>query len=215
MPKELVGRFDPKSTTGNLLPLTAPFDGVVVSRDVVAGEVVDTKKVLFVVTDPRTMWLTLDLRLEDARSVGVGQKVRFLPDGSNVEAVGLISWISTETDHKTRTVKTRVIIANANGRLRANTFGHAKIILREENQAVVVPNAAIHWEGDCYVVFVRDKDFLKAGAPKVFHIRTVRLGAKDDKQTEIIAGLLPGELVATTGSGALRAELLRGNLGEG
>ncbi len=112
-------------------------------------------------------------------------------------------------------MKTRAILANADGRLRANTFGDGKVVLREEQQAVVVPNAAIHWEGDCYVVFVRDKNFLKPGAPKVFHIRTVRVGAKDDKQTEIIAGVLPGELVATTGSGTLRAELLRGNLGEG
>jgi cobalt-zinc-cadmium efflux system membrane fusion protein len=64
-------------------------------------------------------------------------------------------------------------------------------------------------------VFVRDKDFLRGGIPKVFHVRTVRLGAKDDKQTEIVAGILPGEMVATTGSSLLRAELLKGNLGEG
>ena len=33
--------------------------------------------------------------------------------------------------------------------------------------------------------------------------------------TEIIAGLLPGEVVVTEGSGVLRAELLKGNLGAG
>jgi cobalt-zinc-cadmium efflux system membrane fusion protein len=33
--------------------------------------------------------------------------------------------------------------------------------------------------------------------------------------TEIIAGVLPGEVVATKGSEILRAELLRGNFGEG
>ena len=49
----------------------------------------------------------------------------------------------------------------------------------------------------------------------MFHVRTVRLGAKDDKQTEIVAGLLPGEVVATRGSSLLRAELLKDNLGEG
>jgi cobalt-zinc-cadmium efflux system membrane fusion protein len=56
---------------------------------------------------------------------------------------------------------------------------------------------------------------LKEGAPKVFHTRTVRLGVRDDRQTEIIAGLMPGEVVAARGSAALRAELLRGSLGEG
>ena len=49
----------------------------------------------------------------------------------------------------------------------------------------------------------------------MFHVRTVRLGAKNEKFTEIIAGVLPGEVVATKGSDVLRAELLKNNLGEG
>src|SRR5262249_59224525 len=39
------------NATGNLLPVTAPFEGVVVSRDAVAGEVVDPARVLFLITD--------------------------------------------------------------------------------------------------------------------------------------------------------------------
>jgi cobalt-zinc-cadmium efflux system membrane fusion protein len=203
------------TTTGNLLPLTAPFDGVVAARDVVPGEVVDTHKVLFVMVDTRQMWLTLDLRLEDVKSVHINQQVRFRPDGGKEEAVGTITWISTEADPKTRTVKVRAVLANEEGRLRANTFGSGRIIIRQENNAIVVPNVAVNWDGGCHVVFVRDKDFLKPASPKVFHVRTVRLGARDANQTEIIAGVLPGELVTSRGSAALRAELLRGSLGEG
>src|SRR5439155_12177191 len=174
----------------------APFDGVVVSRDVVAGEVVDPTKVLFVIVDIGQLWLTLDLRPEDAKAVKLGQPVRFRPDGSKEEAVAVVAWISTEADHKTRTIKVRAALDNAAGRLKANTFGTGRVVLREEPKAVVVPNGAVQWEGDCYVVFVRDKDFLKVGAPKVFHTRTVRIGVKDDKKTEIIAGALPGGVVA-------------------
>ena len=89
------------------------------------------------------------------------------------------------------------------------------MILRQEKQAVVVPSEAVQWEGDCHIVFVRDKDYLQEGAPKVFHTRTVRPGAKDGGNTEIIAGVLPGELVAARGSAVLRAELLKNSLGEG
>jgi membrane fusion protein, heavy metal efflux system len=214
LPGSLTASLDPKTTTGNLLAVTAPFDGVVVARQVVAGEVVDNSKALFVVVDVRQMWLTLDLPVEDAQRAAFGQEIRFRPDGGQ-EARGKITWISTEADPKTRTVKVRASLENGDGRLRANTFGSGKVVLREESQAVVVPNAAVHWEGCCHIVFVRDKDFFKDGAPKVFHVRTVRPGTKDDKQTEIVAGVLPGEVVATKGSAALRAELLRGNLGAG
>ena len=168
LPDELA-RSLPRQTTGNLLPIKAPLDGVVVGREVVAGEVVDPTRTLFVVADTSRMWLTLDVRSEDAPSIRLDQAVRFQPEGSKVEVSGQIAWISTEVDHKTRALKVRVVLPNSDGQLRANTFGSGRIILREEPAAVVVPNEAIHWEGDCYIVFVRDRNFLKEGSPKVFH----------------------------------------------
>ena len=78
-----------------------------------------------------------------------------------------------------------------------------------------MPSEAVQWEGDCHIVFVRDKDYLGKGAFKVFHTRTVRPGASDGGNTEIIAGVLPGESVVTQGSGVLRSELLKNALGEG
>lgn len=215
LPKALADALNPDIVTGNLLPLVAPFDGVVAARDVVAGEVVDTSKVLFVVVDARKMWVHLDLRLEDTRSVALGQPVRFLPDGARAEAAGTVAWVSGEADHKTRTVRVRAVLDNAAGHLRANTFGTGRVILREEKDVVVVPSGAVHWEGCCHIVFVRDKDYLRDGSPKVFHVRTVRVGAVTATQTEVIAGVLPGEVVAVKGSAALRAELLKNRLGEG
>ncbi len=215
IPEALARQFDSRTTTTNLLPVVSSLEGVVVAREVVAGEVVDAAKVLFVVADVRQLWLTLNLRLEDTKTLAVGQAVRFRSDGLAEEVTGTVGWISTAVDEKTRTVKVRADLANPQGRLRANTFGQGQIILREEKNAVVVPNEAIHWEGDCHIVFVRDKNFLHEGAPKVFHVRTVRIGVRDGQNTEIIAGVLPGEVVATRGSGLLLAELLKNNLGAG
>ncbi len=206
--------LDSKEAPSNLTPLLAPLAGKVVSREVVVGEVVDNAKVLFVVADTRRMMLTLHLRLEDARSVVPGQPVRFRPDGGP-EAAGSVSWVSTAVDKRTRTVRARAELANAAGHLRDSSFGSGKVILRREEQAVVVPSEAVQWEGDCHVVFVRDKNYLEEGAPKVFHTRTVRPGARDGGNTEIIAGVLPGELVVAKGSAVLRSELLKNNLGEG
>lgn len=215
LPDSLVRPLDPRTTTANLVPVRAPLDGVVVARDAVAGEVVDATKVLFVVADTRQMWLTLDVRLEDAKLLALGQPVHFRVDGSKNDVSGQISWVSTAADEKTRTAKVRAELANEDGRLRASTFGAGRIVLREEKNAVVVPKEAVHWEGCCHVVFVRDKNYLEPGAPKVFHVRKVVPGAKDDTTTEIIAGVLPGEVVASKGSGVLRSELLKNNLGDG
>ena len=161
------------------------------------------------------MWLTLNVRQEDVRYLKLEQPVRFRADGGKLEAAGQIAWISPAVDETTRTVAIRVELPNLDGSLRANTFGQGRIVLREESSTVVVPNIAVHWDGSCHVVFVRDKHFFEEEAPKVFYTRTVRVGASDEKYTELLAGVLPGEIVASTGSAVLRAELLRNNLGAG
>lgn len=215
LPDSVRQALDPRATTANLLPVTSPLDGVIVAREVVAGEVVDTAKVLLVIADPRQMWLTLSVRQEDTKKLALGQPIHFRTDSTAEQVQGAVAWISTRVEEKTRTVKVRANLANLEGRLRASTFGMGQIVLREEQNAITVPSEAVHWEGDCFVVFVRDKNFLDQDAPKIFHVRKIRIGTRDAQNTEIIAGVLPGELVATKGSGTLRAELLKNNLGEG
>ena len=215
LPSHVTGLLEPGWTTSNLLPVLAPLDGVVVMRNVVAGEVVDPQRVLFTVADTRRMWLLLDVPAEEVRYVSVGQTVLFRPDGQEHEERGQVTWISTQLDRQTRTVQVRAELPNPDGHLRNETFGTGRIVLRHDRNAILVPSSAVHWEGCCFVVFVRDKNYLKKGSFKVFHTRSVRPGVVLGDKTEILAGLLPGEVVVTEGSAALRAELLKGNLGAG
>jgi membrane fusion protein, heavy metal efflux system len=50
-------------------------------------------------------------------------------------------------------------------------------------------------------VFVRDPDFLKPDGPKAFHARAVTTGGRDERNSEILTGLSPGEIVATKAGG--------------
>ncbi len=217
LPRDMAAGLDARSTTSNLFPIRSPLDGVVVGRKIVAGEVVDTIGQLFDVADVERMWLMLDVRQEDAKYVSLGQKVLFAASETlhEPDAQGTVAWISTSADDQTRTVKVRVDLPNADGRLRANTFGTGRIVLREEQKAMVVPSEAVHWDGNCHVVFVRDKDYHMPNAPKFFHVRSVRTGVKNGDQVEILAGLLPGEVIASKNSVVLEAQLLKSNLGAG
>lgn len=223
---QFLGVSDPLKTelaketaSANLLPVRAPFDGEVVARTATPGQPADPAKPLFVVANTTRVWLTLRVRYEDADRVKPGHSVRFRAD-QGATAEGAVSWVSPAADEKTRTVPVRVELPNPDGRLRANTFGAAFVVLRSEKDAVVVPSVAVHWEGCCNVVFVADRGFDQPDGYKVFHVRKVRPGAKDvtpagTPVTEVIAGVLPGERVATDNSGVLRSELLRNNLGAG
>lgn len=215
LPPSISDSMNQTNGSANLIPVLAPRDGIVVSRDAVAGEVIDTKKPLFTIADTSVMWLLLNVRLEESERISIGQKVVFTPDGSDRKTAGTIKWASTAVDSQTRTIKVRAELTNDKGRLRNETFGAGEIVLRDVKNAILVPKEAIHWEGCCHVTFVRDKDYFKDGSYKVFHTRSVRPGAIMGENREVIAGLLPGEVIVTKGSGILRAELLKGNLGAG
>lgn len=216
IPESIRQQINTRSATANLLPILSPMTGIVVKRSVTPGEVVDPSRILFQVADTRQMWLQLSVALENIDRLAVGQRIRFTPDGSRGVAEGQLDWISTSADMDTRMLEVRAVLANSDGRLRNETFGMGEIVLREESDAVVIPTGASHWEGCCQVVFVRDKNYFDSpDSYKVFHVRSVRLGAVNGDVTEIIAGVLPGEVIATAGSDVLKAQLLKNNLGAG
>ena len=215
VPDELTAQLPEGTKTANLIPLRAPYAGVIVASDVVAGEVVNDSDMLFTVADPRQLWLILSVRQEDAKFIKPGLPVRFHPDDGGVDVVGQVAWISPAVDEQTRTLEVRVTIENPTGQLRDKTFGSGHIVLRDEPHAIVVPIGAVQSTSDAQFVFVRDRNYLKEGSPKVFHTRQVRLGARDDEYVELLAGVLPGEVVAVKGSAVLLAQLLRSSLGAG
>jgi len=216
LPEELCDKLSAKgSMTMNLIPIVAPQDGVIVEMDVVAGEVVQPEKTLLTLANLSRVWLTLHVKQEDSERLSLGQKVKFKADGGKREVAGRLSFISPSVDESTRTIKVRAVLGNQDRVLKANSFGAGWIVLREEPKAVTVPLDAVQSDGDCQIVFVRDKNFLKKDSPKVFHARQVRVGAKTDTHVELLAGALPGEVVATKGSASFRAELLKTGFGEG
>lgn len=216
IPSSIRSQFDSQSGTANLLPVASPMDGVVIERTVTPGEVVDPSRMLFQVGDTRQMWLQLSVPLENMDQLALGQRIRFTPDGSRQVVEGVLDWINTSADKDTRMLEVRAVLANNEGRLRNETFGMGEIVLREESDAIVIPTGASHWEGCCQVVFVRDKNYFDSpDSYKVFHVRSVRLGAVNGDVTEVISGVLPGEVIATSGSDVLKAQLLKNNLGAG
>jgi len=133
----------------------------------------------------------------------------FSRTGRARKVTGRISLVSTAVDPRTRTLEVRADLANPR-RPAAGLMASVPAALswRREPNAVVVPDEAVQWDGGCHVVFVYDKRSSE-GPFMVYHVRSVRPGVRYNGKTEIIAGVLPGEMVATTGSGVLRAELLK------
>ena len=195
--------------TSNLLPLYAPFDGIVVGREAVVGEVIEAAKPIFEVADVSTMLLVLNVSKEDAGKVAIGQRVKFRPDGSGEEYASQITWISTEVNEETRTLQVRAEVRNdaeplaAVGDLRANTYGAGRIEIDRRGTAVVVPRQSVQWDGSRWVVFV------PAGTAS-FVARPVQPGVQEGDFVEIVdaAGGQPLTHVVAAGSHVLKSQIL-------
>lgn len=203
VPDSLLQGMDAGTLTSNLLPMYAPFDGVVVKRDIVIGEVVAPSTPQFVLADLRRLWIMLHVRLEDAHQVAADQEVIFHPDGAHLDAPpAKIKFISAEVDEKTRTVVARAEVPNPKGNLRPRTFGSADILVGK-GERLTVPNEALQFDGKSHLVFVRGKTATE------FQPVEVTLGPRHDKFTEILSGLKADQEVATAGSHVLKSVMLK------
>ncbi|MFM7107527.1 MAG: efflux RND transporter periplasmic adaptor subunit [Planctomycetaceae bacterium] len=212
LPPGMVAGLDADRLTSNLLPLYAPFTGVVVGREAVVGEVVEPSKPIFEVADVSTMLLVLNVSKEDAAAVAIGQPVRFRPDGSDAEFASRITWISTEVDESTRTLQVRAEVAAVHPRaaedapavLRANTFGTGRIEIGRRDTAVLVPKDSVQWDGRRWVVFVPRGE-------TAFEPRPVEPGVHDDGYLEVCGPVTsdPGfTQVVGGGSHVLKSQIL-------
>ncbi len=203
---EEVGR---ENDTSSHYELTAPFPGVVIDRFTAIGEVVAPSEPLFTVSDVSRMWALLDIYESDLRDVRIGQPAVITVEGLQGESfAGYVSWVSSRLDPQTRTLTARIELDNAAGRLRANMFAHASITVKEREQALVVPESAVQWEGCCNIVFVKSSD-------TVYQPRKVHLGIDTGNVYEILSGVSEGDRVVTQGSFLLKTEILKSSIGTG
>jgi cobalt-zinc-cadmium efflux system membrane fusion protein len=209
IPDTLLQRLDESTLTNNLLPMYAPFDGVVIQRDIVIGEMVDPSKPQFILADLSQLWICMHLRLENVGRLKEGQEVAFHLDGPNEDTPpAKIGWISAEVDDKTRTVAVRANVANPNGRLRPGSFGDARILV-DQRKRLIVPNEALQFDVDSksHLVFVRGESSTE------FLPRRVQLGPRHEDFTVVLSGVEAGQTIAVSGTHVLLSEMQRERIG--
>lgn len=217
LPASVTGSLDLAELSSNLLPVVAPFDGIVIGRALAIGEVVSPTNSVLEITDTHKMWLILNVSKQDANRVALGQRVRFRADGVDAELESRISWISTEVDKTTRTLTVRAdvaadsLIANEPGQptsLKANLFGTGRILVRQQGTALVVPKDCLHRDRDQTFVFVQT-------SPTTFVSRKVKRGLSFGDVVQIIGDITPDTRIAAQGSHMLKSEQVLARLESG
>jgi cobalt-zinc-cadmium efflux system membrane fusion protein len=188
-------------------PLTTPFAGTVIEKHAILGELAQPDKPLFTVADLSKLWIEANLFEKDLGRVSVGAEaavtVAAYPD---VTFAGKLTYIAAVVDKETRTVPARVEVANADGRLKPEMFATAAIRTGGKGKGLLLPEEAVVLLQGQPTVFVEEHGG--------FEPRVVELGDKLRGKVVVRNGLKAGERVVMAGTYALKARVLKSQIGD-
>lgn len=195
--------------------LCAPLAGVVVEKNINPGQEVRNDQMLagagnlfaplFVISEPRKLWLQLDAAETDLAALHTGQALRVssraMPDrvfSGTIENIGLA------LDPQSRTVRIRGAVENPDLLLKAEMYVSVDVVQDEAKVAaagVDVPAKAVFMMDNRYYLFVEL-------APGQFERREVPVGTEKDGTIPVLAGVAAGQNVVAEGALLLESVLV-------
>lgn len=186
------------------LTLFAPTSGVVIEKKVVQGQAIMPGEQLYTIADLSVVWVDVQLREADAAAVRPGSSAAMEIAGLEERTfTGRVEYVYPTLQEEARAVRARVVVANPRGVLKPGMYATVRLAT-PARRALTVPNSAVLRTGDRNVVFVD-----MGGGALMPH--EVKLGLAAGAYTEVLAGLEPGQRVATSAQFLLDSE---SNLGE-
>lgn len=191
----------------SIFSVHAPFAGTVIEKHAILGELAQPDKQIFIVADLSSLWIEANLFEKDLARVKIGAPATVSVAAYPGEVFkGRLTYISSTVDKETRAVPARVEVPNSDGRLKPEMFATASLDTAAMTKALTLPQGAVLLVNGLPTIFVRDADG--------FEPRAVELGDKVGGRVIVKAGLKEGDSVVTAGAYALKARLLKSQIGD-
>ncbi len=190
--------------------IRAPFDGTILTKDVVLREQVRPDVMLLSIADLSTVWVTADIYEEHLPLLGsmtdqiVTIRNKSLPDRV-FEA--RVFYTGEVMDEASRTISLRAIADNPDHLLKPGMFITVELSGASEIDVLQIPVSAIQeYEGQKFV-------FVHIAADQ-FERRNILVGDSNSSSVVILSGLNVGEKVVTDGGFLLKSLMLAELMGE-
>ncbi|MFZ2280911.1 MAG: efflux RND transporter periplasmic adaptor subunit [Prosthecobacter sp.] len=190
--------------------LKAPMDGVIVDRNVQPGQEVRSDQMLagmavvaaplFIISDPESLWVHLDVSEQDLSNLQVGQKleIRSRAYGDRVFP-GALTVIGQSLNPETRTVVAKGMVSNPEKLLKAQMYVDVNVITHVPKMPQVPIKAVFLREGKA-CVFVRASE-------TTFEMHQITTAAEDAGHVFVSKGLNANEAVVSEGALVLESLL--------
>jgi membrane fusion protein (multidrug efflux system) len=175
----------------------APFAGMIADRLVSRGEYVTPGQKLFELVSLDPIEVEFHLTEIDSSRVrlgnDVGVRVAPFPDETFSATVTIVS---PTIDPRTRTLRVKAQLDNADGRLRPGLFARVDLGIARREGVPMISEEAVLQRADGAVVF-------RALADNRVERRLIEIGPQRDGMVEIAKGLAPGDRVVLRGQAGL------------
>jgi len=179
--------------------MRAPISGIVVTKLALRGAQVNAGDQLFALATLQRVWITADIYEDDLSRVHTGQSLEAITAAYPGDTFkGVVDRISPALDPNTHTLQLRCQVENPGEELKPQMLARVRIVTRP-GAALVVPQAALVFDGNAYYAFVL------TGANMVER-RSVQIATWNDQgYARIVSGLKSGERIITRKSLQLNA----------
>jgi len=168
--------------------ILAPKSGLITSLTASQTEWVQQGTPLLEITNYDTLIAVIHLYRQDAVRISPGLSV-VVESGGKMNT-GQVYSIPETVDPVTGIVDVQAYINNTNHTQKAGAYATAQIHLGMK-RALVVPDSAIHSEGDHYIIYTQ--------TTRGFEKHHIRIGDRKNGFTEILSGINAGDMVVTRG----------------
>ena len=181
--------------------ITSPISGIVGLRLVDAGNIVHASDSNGMLVITQLQPISVIFTVSEDQLPPILQKMRGgqkLPveawdrQLTNKIATGSLDTVDNEIDQTTGTLKLRAIFGNEDRSLFPNQFVNARLLLQEKTGVTLLPSAAVQRNTNSTYVYLIKPD-------NTVTIRQITLGTSEGDESEVTAGLMPGDQVVMTG----------------
>ena len=174
----------------------APFAGKVGLRHISVGALVEAADPIVTLDDTRQIKLDFTVPAVFLAELRIGTPIEASARALGAQLYrGSVSSIDSRVDPVTRSVRVRALLTNPDGRIVPGVLMRVDL-LRNQREALVIPEAALMPQGERQFVLVRTG---KDGEDTVDR-RPVEIGARLAGRVEVLEGLVAGEQVVTHGA---------------
>jgi cobalt-zinc-cadmium efflux system membrane fusion protein len=183
--------------------ITAPFDGTVISKDLVLWERVQPDRQILGIADLSTVWVSADIYEQYVPLLAslAGKTIRVRSNAWPEETFeAKVFYTGDMVDDASRAVSLRAIAENTRGLLKPGMFIEVELPGSHDLHVTQVPDAAIQEHAGKTLVFVSRDDGFEA--------REVKLGRRSGNMVEVSSGLTTGDKIAVRGGFAIKSQML-------